>query len=116
MEVLGFPCNQFGSQEPDDAHAIEAFVRSGVHEGLSGRKAKKYEHPGATFDLFEKVEVNGPGTHPVFKFLKEQTGVAKVRGNFNKWLVDRHGNVRYHFEKKVAPADMNEAITELLNE
>jgi glutathione peroxidase-family protein len=60
--------------------------------------------------------VNGPDAHRVFQYLKRESNVAKVHGNFNKWLVDRHGKVRQHYEKKQAPKDMEELIKQLLQE
>lgn len=84
LEVLAFPCNQFGGQEPGSHAEIEAFVQSHFH---------------ATFPLFSKVEVNGPTAHPVFTWLKLNTpplpghrsGEA-VEWNFAKFLVDKYGH------------------------
>ena len=76
--VLGFPCNQFGGQEPGSAQEILNFV-------------SKY---GVTFPLFQKVDVNGANTHPLFKYLKEQKGELlgnDIKWNFAKFLIGRNG-------------------------
>lgn len=90
LVVLGFPCNQFGGQEPGTEVEIAEFC------------AMKYE---VKFPLFSKVEVNGPGRDPLFTFL---TGDAspfpgKVSWNFNKFLVGRDGKLIARYESKVAP-------------
>jgi glutathione peroxidase len=89
--VLGFPCNQFGAQEPGSAEEIATFCSTTY---------------GVTFPLFEKIEVNGPGRHPIYV---ELTTVADAEGhdgdirwNFEKFLVDPEGNVT-RFSPMVAP-------------
>ena len=93
--VLGFPCDQFGHQEPGDEAAIKRFC------------AMNYE---VTFPMFAKVEVNGDNTHPLYKFLKsEQKGVlgtAAIKWNFTKFLVGKDGTVT----KRYAPNDTPESI------
>src|ERR1700760_1385572 len=79
LVILGFPCNQFGSQEPLTNEVMEqtCLVNHGV-----------------TFPLFEKIEVNGPGTHPVFQYLKKVLGVlfgSRIKWNFTKFLLDANG-------------------------
>ena len=79
--VLGFPCNQFGSQEPGSSADIRQFCTS------------KY---GVTFPMFEKIDVNGRDAHPLFKYLKsEKPGLLgdSIKWNFTKFLVDRQGSV-----------------------
>ena len=79
--VLGFPCNQFGGQEPGDAEEIGAFCE------------KNY---GVTFPLFEKVDVNGDEAHPLFRWLREETSGlmgSAIKWNFTKFLVGRDGTV-----------------------
>jgi glutathione peroxidase len=80
--VLGFPCNQFGKQEPGDAQEIAGFCDSTY---------------GVTFPLFAKIDVNGPDAHPLFKFLTaEQRGLLgskNIKWNFTKFLIDRSGQV-----------------------
>ncbi len=95
LEVLGFPCNQFGEQEPGDEKAIAQFCEINY---------------GVTFPLFAKVDVNGEHAAPLFSFLKaEQPGILGTEGikwNFTKFLVDREGRVIARF----APKDTPEAI------
>lgn len=93
--VLGFPCNQFGEQEPGDAEEIRRFC------------ALTYD---VSFPLFAKIDVNGPGTHPLFARLKEAApgllGTEAIKWNFTKFLVGRDGRVL----KRYAPTDTPEAI------
>ena len=78
--VLGFPCNQFGKQEPGDAETIAAFCEQNYR---------------VTFPLFAKIKVNGEGAHPLYRFLKAQCpgvlGSQPIKWNFTKFLVDRNG-------------------------
>lgn len=88
--VMAFPCNQFGSQEPGTSEQILAF-------------AAKY---GATFPMFEKVDVNGPNTHPLFKHLKAAKGGflgADIKWNFGKFLVGRDGEVLARYGPQQSP-------------
>ncbi len=82
FEVLGFPCNQFGAQEPGSAEEIGAFCE------------RNY---GVSFPMFAKIDVNGPATHPLYQFLKESRpglfGSERIKWNFTKFLVDRTGKV-----------------------
>lgn len=94
FEVLGFPCNQFGGQEPGSADEIETFC------------SMTY---GVTFPMFEKLEVNGPGRHPLYQ---ELTPVADgdgysgdIRWNFEKFLVAPDGHVAARFSPIVTPDD-----------
>jgi glutathione peroxidase len=84
--VLAFPCNQFWSQENDAPSVIEHFARATQH---------------ATFPLFEKVDVNGPATHPLYRRLKRELAVETVDWNFNKFLVDRGGRAVRHYNTRV---------------
>ena len=102
--VLGFPCNQFGGQEPGDAQEIGAFCE------------KNY---GVTFPLFEKVDVNGDDAHPLFQWLREGTsGVmgSAIKWNFTKFLVARDGTVLKRYGSTTAPekiaADIEKALTD----
>jgi len=92
--VLGFPCNQFGGQEPGTAEEIAAFCE------------EKY---GVTFDLFAKINVNGDDAAPLYQYLtSDKTGLddtGKVRWNFEKFLLDREGNVIARSRSKVKPTD-----------
>ena len=95
FEVLGFPCNQFGKQEPGDAAQIGGFCE------------KNY---GVTFPLFEKIDVKGANAHPLYRYLTSVApgllGLEAIKWNFTKFLVDRNGGV----VKRYAPATKPEAI------
>jgi glutathione peroxidase len=97
--VLGFPCNQFGGQEPGSDAEILEFVSS------------KF---GVTFPMFHKIEVNGDGAAPLYQWLKaEQPGdgdSAEITWNFEKFLVDRHGDVVERFAPTTTPEQVAEAI------
>jgi glutathione peroxidase len=94
LEVLGFPCNQFGGQEPGSEAEIGAFCE------------KNY---GVSFPMFAKVDVNGRDAHPLFAWLREQKGGLfgnRIRWNFTKFLVGRDGSVL----KRVGPTTTPEKI------
>ena len=103
LVVLGFPCNQFGGQEPGDAAEIGAFC------------GRNY---GVSFPLFDKINVNGPLTHPLFDFLKKQRsgifGTRKIKWNFTKFLVDRKGKVVSRHAPSSSPASLAVDIEKLL--
>jgi glutathione peroxidase len=103
LVVLGFPCNQFGSQEPGDAAEIASFCK------LS------YD---VSFPMFDKIEVNGPAASPLFQWLKTEApgilGTKGIKWNFTKFLVDRSGRVVGRFAPKTKPRDLKAAITTLL--
>ncbi len=93
LVVLGFPCNQFGAQEPGDAAEIENFC------------TLTYE---VSFPMFAKIEVNGGGTHPLYAFLKAQKrgllGSEGIKWNFTKFLVGRDGQALARYAPKDEPA------------
>lgn len=100
--VLGFPCNQFGGQEPGDASQIAAFCE------------KDY---GVSFLMFDKVDVNGTHAHPLYNFLKsEKSGLlgSAIKWNFTKFLVDRAGQVVGRFAPTTTPESLKEKIEALL--
>ena len=100
--VLGFPCNQFGAQEPGTAEEIGAFCST------------KYD---VTFPLFAKIDVNGAEAHPLYKFLKgEKTGLlgSAIKWNFTKFLVDRQGNVVSRHAPTTTPEALKKEIEALL--
>ncbi len=100
--VLGFPCNQFGHQEPGDATEIAQFC--------SG----KYD---VTFPMFAKIDVNGPNAHPLFDFLKrEKSGLlgSSVKWNFTKFLIDRNGMVAGRYAPTTTPDAIRKDIEALL--
>jgi len=88
--VLGFPCNQFGAQEPGTAEEIKQFCSS------------KYN---VSFPLFEKIEVNGANRHPLYVSLagKESPYAGDIKWNFSKFLIGRDGKILKRFESKVTP-------------
>jgi len=95
FQILGFPCNQFGKQEPGDAQEIASFCST------------RYE---VSFPMFEKIEVNGDGAHPLYRLLKSAApgvlGSEAIKWNFTKFLVGRDGKVI----KRYAPATKPEKI------
>ncbi len=100
--VLGFPCNQFGNQEPGNANDISEFCQ--VNYGVS-------------FPMFEKVDVNGSNTHPVFKYLKGKLGGlfgSRVKWNFTKFLVDQNGKPVRRFSPITKPHEIEATIEKLL--
>ncbi len=101
--VFGFPCNQFGGQEPESNENIETVCL--------------LDH-GVTFTLSEKVDVNGPKTHPVFQFLKkEKRGFlfSTIKWNFTKFLIDQQGIVIKRYAPTVKPAAIEADIKKLLS-
>lgn len=100
--ILGFPCNQFGSQEPGDEKSIA--------EGCM-------VNYGVSFPMFSKVEVNGSDTHPIFKFLKKEKGGllgSRIKWNFTKFLIDRNGQPVKRFSPTTKPENLEEDIKRLL--
>ena len=100
--VLGFPCNQFKNQDPGTNKEIKTFCSLNY---------------GVTFPMFEKIEVNGQNTHPLYKFLKtKKSGLLgnKIKWNFTKFLVDKNGNVVSRFAPTTSPQDIEKHIVELL--
>ena len=103
LAVLGFPCNQFNKQEPGDEAEIARFC------------ALTYD---VKFPMFAKIEVNGPGTHPLFKWLKAQAkgllGSQSIKWNFTKFLIGRDGQVVARFAPTVTPDKLRGAVEKLL--
>ncbi len=103
LVVLGFPCNQFGSQEPGSEAEIENFCRVNF---------------GVTFPMFSKINVNGEETHPLYQYLKsEQPGILgteAIKWNFTKFLVDKEGNVVKRFGSSTKPKELEDKIEALL--
>jgi glutathione peroxidase len=92
FEVLGFPCNQFGQQEPAKESEIRTFCDTTY---------------GVQFPLFSKIDVNGPNAHPVFEFLKSAKpgllGMKRIKWNFTKFLIDRTGKPIKRYAPQTAP-------------
>lgn len=103
VEVLGFPCNQFGAQEKGTEAEIGDFCEKNF---------------GVTFPLFAKIEVNGANAHPLFKELKHAApgllGTEAIKWNFTKFLVDRKGQAVKRYAPATAPADLLDDIAKLL--
>lgn len=103
FEVLGFPCNQFGAQEPGEAAEIAQFCETTF---------------GVRFPMFAKVEVNGPGAHPFFQWLKREAkgllGSQRIKWNFTKFLIDRDGRVVRRFAPNATPESIRPDIERLL--
>ena len=102
FSVLGFPCNQFGGQEPGDAKQIEQFCTSNY---------------GITFPMFAKIDVNGSNEHPLFAFLKNaKSGLlgSSIKWNFTKFLVDRSGKVVARHAPTASPEGLTREIEALL--
>lgn len=103
LEILGFPCNQFGKQDPGSNDEIGEFCQ--INYGVS-------------FPMFAKIDVNGAETAPIYKHLKSEKpgifGTEKIKWNFTKFLVDREGNVVKRFAPKDKPEAIRSAIEALL--
>ena len=103
FSVLGFPCDQFGHQEPGDDAEIAGFCERNF---------------GVTFPLFSKVEVNGPGAHPVFRFLRSAKGGLlgdRIKWNFTKFLVAKDGRVLGRYAPTTKPEKIAADIEKALN-
>jgi len=102
LKIAAFPCNQFGGQEPWPEPEIKQWVANKFH---------------ATFDMFGKVNVNGDGADPLWKYLKHKQGgtlVDMIKWNFSKFLIDRHGQPVKRYGPNVEPNDMVKDVVELL--
>jgi len=103
LEILAFPCNQFGGQEPGTPQQIEAFCSTRF---------------GVTFPVYQKTDVNGSNTHPLFEYLKTAApgllGTEAIKWNFTKFLVNRHGLPVKRFASASSPASISADIEKLL--
>jgi glutathione peroxidase len=102
FSVLGFPCNQFGSQEPGDARQIEQFCASNY---------------AITFPMFAKIDVNGSNAHPLYRYMKsEKAGLlgSSIKWNFTKFLIDRSGAVVARHAPTTKPEGLTQEIEALL--
>ena len=101
--VLGFPCNQFGEQEPGDAAEIGQFCRSNY---------------GVRFPMFAKIDVNGPNAHPLYRHLTREKpgflGTVNIKWNFTKFLIDRAGSIVGRYSSLTPPARIESRIRTLL--
>jgi glutathione peroxidase len=103
LEVLGFPCNQFGGQEPGTPEEIQSFCSTSYN---------------VTFPIFGKIDVNGDNTHPLYQLLKSAQpgilGTELIKWNFAKFLVSRTGEVLQRFAPTDAPESLEPAIVAAL--
>ncbi|KAM3140028.1 hypothetical protein pb186bvf_007828 [Paramecium bursaria] len=105
--IIGFPCNQFGAQEPWQEKEIKQWVDEKFH---------------ISFSLFSKIEVNGPNTHDVYKFLRfnsnlnKQEQVGYIGWNFGKFLIDRNGKVVSYINPQSDPESLSTQIEKLLKD
>ena len=103
LVILGFPCNQFGHQEPGTQEEIQEFCRLNY---------------GVTFPIMQKIDVNGANEDPVYGFLKSQKagmfGLTRIKWNFEKFLIDKNGNVVERYSSLTKPASLDSKIAELL--
>lgn len=102
LAILGFPCDQFAHQDPGTNEEIEGFCKLNF---------------GVTFDMFQKIKVNGKDSHPLYEYLKDEAKGPmgkKVTWNFTKFLVDRDGKVLKRYAPQVKPQELEEDLLKLL--
>ncbi|WP_411167615.1 glutathione peroxidase [Clostridium sp. MB05] len=102
LEILGFPCNQFLNQEPGNNSEVKNFCEINY---------------GVTFNMFEKIDVNGNNAHPIFKYLKsKEKGIltSEIKWNFTKFLIDKEGNVVKRYSPTTAPSKIRTDIEKLI--
>ena len=103
FDVLGFPCDQFGHQEPGNEDEIKNFCSSTY---------------GVTFPMFSKIEVNGDNAHPIYQYLKQEKtgilGIGAIKWNFTKFLVDKNGHVVKRYAPTEKPEDIEKDIIAVL--
>ena len=103
LKILGFPCNQFGAQEPGSAEQIQNFCSTNY---------------GVTFPMFEKIDVNGDNTHPLYVYLKDQApgilGTTGIKWNFTKFVVSKDGQSITRLASADGASKMEEVIQKLL--
>lgn len=103
LVILGFPCNQFGQQEPGNEAEIQSFCETRF---------------GVTFPLFEKIDVNGKNAHPVYQYLTKVApgilGTEAIKWNFTKFLIDRSGKIVKRYAPLTKPEDLEKDIESLL--
>ena len=100
--ILGFPCNQFGKQDPGKGEEIQEFCQINY---------------GVTFPIFDKVDVNGSNTHPIFKYLKSHLSGflgSRIKWNFTKFIIDKNGKPIKRFGPTTKPEDMESFVKFLM--
>lgn len=103
LRIIGFPCNQFGSQEPGNENAICSFVSS----------------KNVKFDMFSKIDVNGDNAHPLWKYLKHKQGgtlIDAIKWNFTKFIINRNGQPVERHGPSTSPKQLEENIKQYLND
>lgn len=103
LEILGFPCDQFANQDPGSNEEVHQFCQLNY---------------SVSFNMFEKVDVNGNNSHPMYKYLTSQSkGIfgSKIKWNFTKFLIDAEGNVIKRYAPTVVPSKIEGDIKKLLN-
>lgn len=104
LEILGFPCNQFGQQEKGDNQSIDSFCQLNY---------------GVSFPMFAKIDVNGENAHPVFNYLKSEApgvlGTKSIKWNFTKFLIDHNGRVIKRFAPLTPPEKIEQTIKVLVD-
>ncbi|OKL46891.1 glutathione peroxidase [Boudabousia liubingyangii] len=103
LRILGFPCNQFGKQEPGSSEEISEFCQLNY---------------GVQFQMFQKIDVNGADAHPLWKWLRDQKGGILgdvIKWNFTKFLIGRNGEVADRFAPTTKPSSLTKEIESLLN-
>lgn len=104
LVILGFPCNQFGAQEPGGADEISEFCQ--VNYGVS-------------FPMFEKVDVNGPNAHPLFTYLKSKKGSifgSRIKWNFTKFIIDKNGQPVKRYSPLTKPEQMEADLKKVIGQ
>ncbi|KAH3903011.1 peroxiredoxin HYR1 SCDLUD_000615 [Saccharomycodes ludwigii] len=105
LVILGFPCNQFGNQEPGSSDEISSFCSLNY---------------GVTFPIMKKIEVNGDQTDPVYQYLKNEKkgllGLSRIKWNFEKFLIDKKGNVFERYGSITKPESIENDIEKLLKQ
>lgn len=104
VEVLGFPCNQFKKQDPGTNEQIQEFCKLNY---------------GVTFQMFQKIDVNGENRHPLYKYLIDNSQVKKgenIKWNFEKFIIDKNGNITDRFSSIKKPKAIEKSIKKLLQE
>lgn len=102
VEILGFPCNQFLNQEPGNNEEVKNFCQINY---------------GVTFNMFEKIDVNGSNTHPIYKYLKDQERgllTNDIKWNFTKFLIDKEGNVIKRYSPTTSPLKIKNDIEKII--
>jgi glutathione peroxidase len=99
LEILGFPCNQFGAQEPGSAEEIQSFCETNYN---------------VTFPMFAKIDVNGDNTHPLYAFLKKECpgilGTESIKWNFTKFFINKDGKVMKRYASNDDPSTIGKEI------